>query len=261
MSKEDLWAGIGAGISTIGTALAWLWNAGPLQLLFSFLTGSFATYLVQARLQDRVEKRRTKREKFVEMKHIIYGPLFKAMNRIYEVLQSSSGELKVEEMEEVMAHYLYFMVSEELRKIIETFASRIKRYLIIQGATEGVADKITKDVIRENLQIQRQRDASILYRLFVGSAHVKGVGLYEAILLGKTPKEIIDKESVELKGVSIDTLVGGYAYPDTEKVHSVCQMALEKMKINPMFQEREAERKLLANQAQTIIDYLKPFIG
>ena len=260
MSKEDLWAGVGAGISTIGTALAWLWNTGPLQLLFSFLTGSFATYLVQARLQDRVEKRRIKRENFLEMRDAIYGPLFKAMNRIHGVLESSSGELEVEEIEKVMAHYLYFMVSEELRKIIETFASRIKRYLIIQGATEGVADKITKDLIRENLQIQRQRDASILYRLFVGSAPVKTVGLYEAILLGKTPKEIIEKESVGLKGASIDIIVGGYGYSDTEKVHSVCQMALKKMKIDPMFREREAERKLLANQAQTIIDQLKPFI-
>lgn len=261
MSKEDFWAGVGAGISTIGTALAWLWNAGPLQLLFSFLTGSFATYLVQARLQDRVEKRRVKRENFLEMRDFIYGPLFKAMNRIHGVLESSSGELSVEEIEKLMTHYLYFMVGEKLRKIIETFASRIKRYSIIQGATEGVADKINTDLIRENLKIQRKMDANIDYRLFVGSAPVKIVGLYEAILLGKTPKKIIEKASVGLKGASIDITVGGYAYPDTEKVYSVCQMALEKMKKHPMFKQREAERKLLVNQAQTIIDYLKPFIG
>jgi len=261
MLKEDLWAGVGVGISSIGTALAWLWNAGALQLLFSFLTGSFATYLVQARLQDRIEKRRTKRENFLEMRDAIYGPLFKAMNRIHGVLEVSYGELEVEEIEKVMAEYLYFMVGEELRKTIETFYNRFQRYSIIERAAEGIAGKISTDIIRENLGLERQIDTTVSYRLFVGSAPVKIVDLPLAILLGKTPKEILEKECVGLKGAWIDIVVGGYGYSDTEKVHSVCQMALEKMKKNPMFQEREAERKLLAEQAQKIIDHLKVFIG
>lgn len=261
MSKEDFWAGIGTGISAIGTALAWLWNAGPLQVLFSFLTGSFATYLVQTRLQDRAEKRRIKRENFLEMRAVIYGPLFKAMNRIHGVLESSSGELEAEEIEKVMAHYLYFMVDGELRKAIETFYNRIKRYSVIEHATKGVAEKITADTIKENLELQKQMEATVRYRLFVGSVLVKLVNLPDAILLGETPKEIIEKESAGLKGASIDITVGGYGHSDIEKVHSVCQMALEKMKKAPMFQEREAERKLLAKQAPKIINYLKAFIG
>ncbi|MCP8304344.1 MAG: hypothetical protein H3Z50_02575 [archaeon] len=72
MTDKDFWAGLGAILSTIIAGLSWFWNIGVLQILFSVLTGAFITYLVQSKLQDRIEKRRTAVENIKK----IYAPFF-----------------------------------------------------------------------------------------------------------------------------------------------------------------------------------------
>ncbi len=261
--KEDILTGIGAGISTIFTALSWLWNAGPLQILFSVLTGAFITYFVQTKL----ERKKIKRETFLEMRDTVYGPLFKAMNQICGALASSriyrqeEIQSQMRDINTVMNHHLYFIVDNQLRYEIESFYNRIKRYSIIEHAAEGVAKKISEDITKEKLDIQSKRDCKISYRLFVGNELIKSVDLPDAILMAGTPKEILESESAGLVGASIDMVVGGYAYSDLQKLHSACQTAVERAKDDRMFREREAERKFLATKAQVLINRLKAFIG
>jgi hypothetical protein len=46
MPKDEIIGTLGAISSAIVTAVGFLWNIGVLQLIFSFLSGAFATYVV-----------------------------------------------------------------------------------------------------------------------------------------------------------------------------------------------------------------------
>jgi len=142
MPENDFWVGVGAIASTIMAAFSWLWNIGFLQLLFSFLTGSLATYLVQARLQDRTEKRQAARQNFMLMREVIYGPLFREINQIDENLKSFEKP-QFGEIDGIRRNHLYFVIAEDLRKLINDFCERIRRYMIIDEATGGVAEQIS----------------------------------------------------------------------------------------------------------------------
>lgn len=89
---------------------------------------------------------------------------------------------------------------------------------------------------------------------------VKGVNLPQALLQDRTPNEILKEEAVGLKAISINITVGGYSYAAIEDVHKVCEIALQRVRNNPMFQERESERKYLIQEAENIIKRIKPFI-
>lgn len=260
MPKDNFWAELGAIASTIMVALSWLWNIGFLQLLFSFLTGSLTTYIVQVRLQDRAQKRQSTRSNFVLMREVIYGPLFKQTNQISEDLKSFKKP-QLREIDEIMGIHLYFIVAEELRKLINDFYERVRRYAIVEEATEGVTEQISRKTIEENLKRPHpSADFTIIYRLFVGSKMVKSVDLPQALLQDRTPNEILKVEAAGLKVISIDIVVGGYSYAPIEDVHKTCEIALQKMRGNPMFQERESERKYIIREAEKIINLIKPFI-
>lgn len=260
MPKDDFWAGLGTIVSAIMAALSWLWNIGPLQLLFSFSTGALFTYIVQARLQDRAEKRQVARQNFALMRETIYGPLFGEINQISEDLKSFEIS-HLEEIDKIMDRHLYFMVALELRKLIEGFCERVRRYTILEGATVGVAEQISLETSRENLERPAaSSDFSIVYRLFVGNNLIKMVYLVRALLQDRTPNEILKEEAAGLTAVSINITVGGYSYPSIEDVHKTCKIALQKIRSTPMFQERESERKYLISEAEKIINRLKQFI-
>jgi len=260
MLNDDVLAALGTMVSTVLAALSWLWNIGFLQLLFTFLTGSLATYVVQARLQDRAEKRRVGRENSALMREVIYGPLFKQMNRIKEDLNSFQTS-RFEEVEEIMRSHLYFLVSSEFRKTIESFCERVRRYALLELAVIGAAEQIIIETSKEMLKKQGPAtDLNIVYRLFVGSNHIDAVNLLQAILKNKTPREIMMEKAVGLKEVTVEITVGGYAYASNEDVHKTCEMALQKLRTNALFEQRESERKYLVSEVEKIIDRLRPFI-
>lgn len=260
MPTDDVWAGLGTIVSTILAALSWLWNIGFLQLLFTFLTGSLATYVVQARLQDRVEKRRIARENSALMREIIYGPLFKQMNQIREDLNSFRTS-RSEEVKEIMKSHLYFLVVSELRDTIEGFCERVERYAFLELTATGVAEKIVRETSQEMLKPPGPTsNLHIVYRFFVGSNLITGVNLLQALLQNKVPEEIMREKAAGLNDVTIDITVGGLSYPSNEDVHETCRRALQKLNSNSLFVQRETERKRLVSEVEKIIARLSQFI-
>jgi len=71
LEDNDIYGVLGTLISAIATCITWFWKIQPLNYLFTFILGSFVTYSIQSRLQDRSEKKRKERE-IIEK---IYGPI------------------------------------------------------------------------------------------------------------------------------------------------------------------------------------------
>jgi len=82
MGDDDYTAEIGAVISGMLSLLSWLWNIEPLKLISTLFLGSFTTFFIQSKLQDRAEKRKISRD-IIEK---IYGSMYDEMNIIKEKL-------------------------------------------------------------------------------------------------------------------------------------------------------------------------------
>lgn len=209
-----------------------------------------------------VQRQSWKRESTLKMVDVIYGPLFREVNRVHESLKSFEKPM-AGELEKIMSHYLYFMVDEELRKSLSHFSNRIKRYSTIYEALKGPANEIARKVAEENLEKEKltdPHDLSIHYRLFVGHKYLAAISLSEALLKGKTPKGILESIKQGLKESRILIDVGGYDYSDLEAVDRVCEKALREIRETPIFQQTKKESKSIIQQSERIIRRIKPFI-
>lgn len=83
---SDLWAGIGAVVSSALSVLAWFHSIG-LTALFTFVAGSlFTLWRV-----ERLEKKRRKRDFDLKRTEYIYGPLHKELTAIGESLEQQKA--------------------------------------------------------------------------------------------------------------------------------------------------------------------------
>lgn len=82
MEDNDKYSALGTMIFAIAASITWFWKIEPLNYLFTFILGSFVTYYIQGRLQDRAEKRKKERE-IIEK---IYGPINTEIQHIYDNL-------------------------------------------------------------------------------------------------------------------------------------------------------------------------------
>lgn len=119
-------------VSALAATLGFLWNIGFIQLLFSFLAGSFSTYLIQHRLQIENEKRRVAREHGILMRDSIYGPLFKALNqalgRVGDFNDTYYERDPLMDIGDIMKNYLYLLVDEGLRNEIRRLYDKLLNY-------------------------------------------------------------------------------------------------------------------------------------
>jgi len=148
LEKEDVVSGIGAIVSTVAVVLGYLWSIGFIQLMFSFLAGSFSTYLIQHRLQVESEKRRISREHEILMRDTVYGPLFRAMNQILERLEDirspdegTYDKNPMKDIEKVMEHFLFRLSEDELRNKVSRIYDDLVEYRdALQRAERAVYD-------------------------------------------------------------------------------------------------------------------------
>jgi hypothetical protein len=134
VTNEDIYAGLGAALSAVFSALSWLWNIPPLQFLFTFVLGSLVTYLIQGKLQDRAEKRKIRRE-IIEK---IYGPLYTELQDIQEILINNAesvytpqydfgGEGKSTCWEEIQTYPEYFTIPFQLRQDLDSLFGQAEK--------------------------------------------------------------------------------------------------------------------------------------
>ncbi len=105
---SDVWAGIGAVLSSILSGYAWLHSIGLLPL-FTFVAGAFFTLFTP----ERLEKKRRRRAFDTKMTEHIYGPLHQELNSLLRDLrafQSPTGHLRT--LGNIMEDYRYDLVEE-----------------------------------------------------------------------------------------------------------------------------------------------------
>ncbi|MCP8308927.1 MAG: hypothetical protein H3Z54_09580 [archaeon] len=145
MTDEDIWASLGAILSTILAGLSWLWNIGFLQLLFSFLTGALTTYFVQSRLQDRIEKRRTAVENIKK----IYAPFFLEIKNTKENLLLNLGTKGIGYWTTIINQPEIFCVETKFKDQMVEFCKRANSLIDKINKIERIVADILYDVVNK----------------------------------------------------------------------------------------------------------------
>ncbi len=260
MIKDDLAPGLGTGISAVLAALSYLSNIGALQILLSVITGAFVTYWVQSRLQVRQEQRKLARENYEMMRDNVYGPLFKSANLLSQDLKAYKAP-KIEKIRDIMNEHPYFTAQKDIRQSIESLYSYTKNYLLLNKAAQGAAETIEADVVFQNLVKKRSNSGLTLsYMLKIEEKFICNLDLRKAIIKDSTPRRILEEKAAGFKSFQMRQYVGGQEYPYPEEVDQACEIALERIRQNPTFIDKEALRKMIIQEAENTIEKLKKVI-
>lgn len=227
---------------------------GPLT---GVIVGSFLTLFIQ--------KLNWKRQRGIKMAETLYGPLYKEMIKISESLRRFEKP-KIERLDELTNDVLYNFADGQLVTKLDPFCSlQIRDYLDLYEAAEERAKIIPTEEAKKNLDANKIREPNrpdmdrflIQYRLFIGDNVFKGiVKLHEALLKNEIPRALLLRKVPDGTPYKIDVSVGGYDYPDESAVDKVCEIALEKVKKDPIIQARNKTREALLTEATAIIETL-----
>jgi len=154
MQKDDLVSGLGAAGSAVGIFIGFLWNVGLIQLVFSFLAGSFSTYFIQNRLQLQAEKRRIERDHRILMRDKIYGPLYEVSNEVLTKLRISLklehnelGRPQSDELNRIIDNYLFLLVEKPLKDLASKIRYNLFEYAQLLTKAEMAVSDISKELI------------------------------------------------------------------------------------------------------------------
>jgi hypothetical protein len=225
LQKEDLVSGISAIASALAATLGYLWNIGFIQLIFSFLAGSFSTYLIQHRLQIESEKRRIAREHGILMRDSIYGPLFKALNQALDWIVNFGdvyNKNPLMDIADTMENPLYLLIGEGLKNEVRRAYDELLKY----GDLISMAKRAIYD-----LALPRLRDAypnvktpdPRLTNFFLNEHGMVSeyISFEKAILQRSNPIEMLQKVMDNLENPTIEVIMDQERSTDLKKIGQV----------------------------------------
>ena len=262
MQKEDLVGGASAIISALAAALGYLWNIGFIQLIFSFLAGSFSTYLIQHRLQIESEKRRIAREHGILMRDSIYGPVFKALNQAFDWVRDLKDTYydrdPLKNIDGVRENYLYRLADEGLRNEISQVYDGLLRYGDLLARAKRAVYDLAVSRLRESYPNVKNTDPRQTY--FFLNEHgmtIKTISFETAILERSDPIKTFQKTMVDLEDPTIEVLMDQERSNDLKKISRVyAEIEQVAWKENRLL-ELEKSRKQLTDVLRKLISKLE----
>lgn len=263
MAKDDIIGIFGAVLSSVFATLGFLWNIGTLQLIFSFLAGSFATYLVQRRLQVESEKRRIRRENAIVMRKNVYGPMFKGLSEILEDVKSAqqSQQEIPESLGRVLTHYLFPTVRHDLRQKFSVILDRFEKYQSIRRATEVMIQDAIREEIAQAYNVDRGTRKILPYiTLLIGKVHVAGTPLTEILLSRIAPQDFVRIETEKWGKAQVEISIRGKK-GSLDDFQSLYKDVLRKVETEHLFQEEKEQKARLVEELAEFLSQIKAFVN
>lgn len=247
---SDVWVGIGAVLSSILSGYAWLHSIGLLPL-FTFIAGACFTLWTQ----ERLEKKRGKREFGKKMTEHVYGPLHQALNlllRDLRAFQSPTGQLHT--LRTIMQNYRYGLVQKELRHRLEEFEKRLQPYAaLLFGARRETEVYIARGLGGHEI------DKEVVFQIWFAQPTLS-IPIIDPIFNNKTPLDFLTEKTVGYSEFSIIVYVGGKSegrFSSEHKIHQISKEILEEVGKDPKVREQRKERELLLKECNLLIESIR----
>jgi hypothetical protein len=214
LQNDDILAGIGGAFSGLFAFLSWFWSIPILQFGFTFILGTFVTYIIQSKLQDRADKRKITREHIEK----IYGPLKHELEEYRKSIIDSFepplfqvgtfGDINKTTWERIKTLPEFFSIPSKLQQEMEEVTNIERSIIRTLDETKRIADSYLLDatesilsprVINPDMTLNRQ---SFGETLLIDARSSTGAKyhicfLHDCLLLDKNPIELARKEFPE----------------------------------------------------------------
>jgi hypothetical protein len=248
-ARSDIWAGVGAILSSLVSTYAWLYAIG-LVPLFTFIAGACFTLWTQ----ERLEMKRRKREFDKKMTEHVYGPMYKELTSIRASLrgfQQSSGGL----LHTIFQDYRFNLVKEDLSRRIKELCCRLPPY----SALLNEASSETEIYIGRGLK-KHKIEGGVRFVIWSGSREIFSYPLTDPVFEDKSPLDFLTKRAEPYRNTFVIVYVGRDSEGRFSKEHRIHQISLDilkKTRKDPTVQKQRRERELLLKECNELIEAIK----
>ena len=247
--RSDIWAGIGAIVSSILSAYAWFYEIG-LVPLFTFVAGSlFTLWRV-----ERLEKKRRKQNFQIKMTEHIYGPLHKILTSIRTELrrfQTISGA----SLDVTMNDYRFNLVKEDLSSRIQDFKDRLHSYnSLLSEARRETGTHIGRAISKHKLK------GGISFDILSADQEMNNIGIGEPIFRDKTPLDYLTERAKTFRNPLMIVRVRGKSegrFSSEHRIHKISLDILKEVREDPMVQEYRTERGDLLKECNSLLEAIE----
>jgi hypothetical protein len=214
-----------------------------------------------------VERQRFKKERVLEMRDKIYGPMFRETNEILEALKSFEGSYynDLQNLKGLRNDYLFFTIGQDLKKRWFELMDRLGKYQTVRYATEINLDDAAKQYVEETFRISFTGSSggaeNNYLRLLKGKPMASALNLKCAIFLKLAPQDFIKKEKWG-EGMQVDASLTGVprAMNTLEEFETMYGAMLAKMEKDPYYLEEKEQRIHLIKELESFLGQIEPFV-
>lgn len=239
---------MGAIASSIASAWAWF-NSIGLVPVFTFITGAFFTMYTQ----ERLEKKRRKRNFQIKMTEHIYGPLHRELNSILVNLKDFQWPT-VTSFDNIMEDYRFDLVKREIHTRIEEFKKRLPRYVALLSD----ARRETESYIMKGLS-KHEKEWEVTFGIWIAGKQSHIISLIEPIFKDRGPLDFLIERTGSYENASIIVYVRGKSegvFSKEHRIHKISMEILEEVRKDPLVIKQRRERENLLNECNSLIESL-----
>jgi hypothetical protein len=264
MEKEDLIAGAAALSVIIAISASYAWNFILFQGVFSFLAGSFSTYVIQRKLQVSAEKRKYERGYKRAMRERIYGPSFEGftltLNRLQDIQDPKEDDhiSPLEGINNIMGSYLFLLAEAEIKEKITKLHHSLSEYSTLLHDAEEIVSAISIGVIHdEAAEIRCVNLKATEFSIKSIKVPKRTLGLRDAIFRKNNSLKLFQKDGFNPNTLTIYTDSETQEMTDTAKIQKVYNDIMKKAWADSKVVEHEEKREHLIKDIEELIPKLR----
>ena len=208
-----------------------------------------------------VERQRFKKERIVEMRDKIYGPMFMETSRILEVVKmfQSCYYNAQENLEKLKDDYLFFTIGQGLKNKLSNVIDRLEKYQKVRHAAEFKLSEIAQQEVM-NVSGYNIGVSSVFLNLLIGVTTASTLDLSTAIFLELTPQNFIKKEKEKWgENSQVEAKFAGVK-ATLEQYESLYMSLLAKMEKEPLYLMEKEQRGRLTKELENLLRQIEPFV-
>jgi hypothetical protein len=214
MQKEAFVGITGIILSIISVIAGYSWNIIELQVIFSFLAGTFSTYLIQHQLQLETEKRINNKDNNLLLRDEIYGPLYEATNNAFGRIETAEeinppvrgAYSPAEAIKHTMEKYFFLLADKQRKDEISKLHNDLVEYEKLFYKAENAIIDVASPIIKQKYP-KAENFNSIIFRLNDKLITVVSMTLRDAILTQVNPFDKFKEQSNNLEDPTYDFII------------------------------------------------------
>ena len=243
----EIGTGAGAIISSIGSAWAWF-NSIGLVPVFTFIAGAFFTLWTQ----ERLEKKRRKRNYAIKMTEQIHGPLHKELNSALTNLRAFQSGFGAS-LETIMDDFRFDLVKTKLRNRIKEFQERQHPYaILLRDARRETETHILRGLSDHEIK------GKVRFDVFSAGDTLFSIPMIEPIFANKRPLDYIEEKVRRYQPVSMIIVYvknkSEGRFSKDHRIHKISDDILNKVREDTTVRRQRKEREDLIKECNSLIE-------